>query len=280
MQEENSINEPNVTGEQDSGGWQSPPPPTEKIVAAEPPQMSEAATLGSIFFEPGNTFEDLRRKPRFVLALLISVILMTAFSFALFYKLGDDTVKRYVAEQIDKNPQTQGLTAEQKSNAIQLNMTIGKVIRYAMPIVLIIITAIGALLYWLGAKAFGGNGSFLHAVSVWVYSWFPIVVISTIANFIIMALKSVDDIDVGSASQRGLVQANPSFLIDGKTMPVLATLVGTLDLFMIWGWVLAAIGLRITNKLSSASAWAIVLILGLIQVAFRVIGAVFSGSPT
>lgn len=259
--------------------WQAPPPP-EKIAAAEPPQMSEAATLGGIFFEPGNTFDDLRRKPRFILALLISIILMTAFSFALFYKIGDAGLRRFVAEQIDKSPQTQGLTAEQKSNAIELNMTISAVVRYAMPVVLILITAIGALLYWLGGKAFGGSGGYLHAVSVWVYSWFPIVVVSTIANFIILALKSVDDIDIGSASQRGLVQANPSFLFDGKASPVLATIVGTLDLFMIWGWVLAAIGLRITNRLSSGSAWAIVLILALIGIAFRVVGAFFSGNPT
>jgi hypothetical protein len=62
-------------------------------------------------------------------------------------------------------------------------------------------------------------------------------------------------------------------------MPVLATLIGTFDVFFIWGWILAAIGLRITNRLSSGSAWAVVLILGLIGTLFRVIGAFFSGNP-
>ena len=42
--------------EQNSSEWQAPPPP-EKIEAGEPAQMSEAATLGNIFFEPGRTFE-------------------------------------------------------------------------------------------------------------------------------------------------------------------------------------------------------------------------------
>ena len=64
-------------------------------------------------------------------------------------------------------------------------------------------------------------------------------------------------------------------------MPVLTTVLATFDLFTIWGWILAAIGLRITNRLSSGSAWAIVLIFALIG--SRVKGywlPVFSGNPS
>ena len=46
----------------------------------------------------------------------------------------------------------------------------------------------------------------------------------------------------------------------------------------IGGGLLAAIGLRITNRLSSGSAWAVTIIIALIGVTFRVIGAVFSGN--
>lgn len=278
MQDENSINEPNAVDEENSGEWQEPPP--KKIEEAEPPQMSEVGTLASIFFEPAETFEDLRRKPRFILALLIMVILTTAFSFAFFAKIGTDNYKKFVASQIDKSPQTQGLDAEKKREAVELNMTITKVIRYVMPVIFLIIFAIGGLIYWLAGKAFGGTGGYFHGVATWVYASFPPLVLSMIANFIILFIKPVDDIDIGTGSQRGLVNANPSFLIDGKASPVLATLVGTLDLFMIWGWILAAIGLRITNRISSGSAWAIVIILALVQIAFRVFGALMSGNPT
>ena len=75
-------------------------------------------------------------------------------------------------------------------------------------------------------------------------------------------------------------QANPSFFIDGKTMPVLATVLGTFDLFLIWGWILAAIGLQKVGKLSGGSAWTIVLILTLIGLTFRVVSALFSGNAT
>ncbi|HLA95674.1 MAG TPA: YIP1 family protein, partial [Pyrinomonadaceae bacterium] len=131
---------------------------------------------------------------------------------------------------------------------------------------------------FLGSKAFGGNGRYLHGLSVWVYSSIPPTVVGMIANFAVMAIKAADEIDI-TASQRGVIQANPSLFVDGKAYPVLATVIGTFDLFFIWGWVLAAIGLRITNKLSSGSAWGVVIIFALIGTLMRVVGAYFSGNP-
>ncbi|MBT0646757.1 hypothetical protein KJJ93_27615, partial [Escherichia coli] len=58
-----------------------------------------------------------------------------------------------------------------------------------------------------------------------------------------------------------------------------ATILATFDIFMIWGWILAAIGLRITNRLSSASAWTIVIIFALFGTLIRVAGAYFGGAP-
>ena len=251
------------------------PPPLER----EEPEMSEVATLGNIFFEPGRTFEDLRRKPRFILALVVVALFMTAYAFGLYFKVGEAGVRQFVVEQIEKSPQASSMNAEQKAGAVDMQMTIGKIARYGWPLITALIMIIGGSLYWAAGKAFGGSANFLHAISVFVYSSLPPTVVSMIANFIVLAFKSADDIDIAT-SQRGVIHANPAVLLDGKSMPVLATLVGTLDLFMIWGWVLAAIGLRITNRISSGSAWAIVLIFALIGIFFRVIGAYFSGNPT
>ncbi len=157
-------------------------------------------------------------------------------------------------------------------------MTISKYSRYAVPVFIFISFLIGGLLYWLGAKAFGGTGTFTQNMSVWVYSGFPPVVISMIANFIVLALKSADDIDL-AASQRGVIHANLGFLI-GKEMPVLSTLLSTFDVFAIWGWILAAIGLTAVNRISKGSAWTLVILIVLIGVVFRVVGAIFSGNPS
>lgn len=263
-----------------SDDWQAPPPPmqSDAVEVREQPQMSEVATLGNIFFEPGRTFEDLRRKPRFILATILICILTTGFLFIFTQRMGEDRYRRFFAEQIEKNPQAGSLNAEQKQQSINLQFTITKVISYALPIFIIIGMLIGGLIYWGAGKAMGGSLSFWHGVSVWVYSSFPVAIVSLIANLIVLFLKSTDEIDI-AASQRGLVHANPSFFIDGKEAPVLATLLGTFDFFAIWGWVLAAIGLQKVAKISSGAAWSIVLIMALLGLAWRVVQALLSGNP-
>ena len=274
MNEENTNLNPENAAE-----WQAPPPPIDTAAAPqEPPRMSEAATLGNIFISPGETFEDLRRKPRFILAMLVIMILTAVFSFLFVQKMGEDRMRSFQVEQMDKNPQMQSMPPEQKQSMLETNLKVTNIIRYLIPVFLLIGFAIGGLIYWLAGKAMGGSGNFWHGLSTWVYASFPPLVVGMLANILILFLKSADEIDI-AASQSGLVHANPSFFIDGKTSPVLATLLGTFDFFSIWGWILAAIGLQKVMKLSQASAWAIVLILALVGVAFRIISAYFSGNP-
>ncbi len=274
MNEQNpNFNEPSQTE------WQAPPLPEEILKENEQPQMSEAATLGNIFVSPGETFTDLRRKPRFLLALLLMMIVTTAYQFLFVNKLGEERMRGAVLEQMEKNPQVQTLPADQKQTAVDRALTVGSYIRYLFPVFLLVGVAVGALIYWGAGKAMGGDGSYKHAISAFVYSSFPPTIVAMLANILILFLKSADEIDIGM-SQRGLLQANPSFFIDGKTMPVLSTLVATLDFFQIWGWILAAIGLHKLLKLSKASAWTIVLILAFIGLAFRIVSAYFSGNPS
>ncbi len=255
--------------------WQAPPIPEKIKVETEQPQMSEVATLGNIFIEPGNTFEDLRRKPRFLLAGFIIILAITAFNAIFIQKIGLENIVR---ARLEANASVQQMPADQKEKMIeQQSGTIAEVISYiAPPIVFVIIFLVGGLIYWLGANAMGGTSGFLKGLSVWIYSSLPPSIIFVIANLLVLMLKSVEEIDLATA-QSGLVQANPSMFINAKTMPALAAALSAFDLFAIWGWVLAAIGLQKVAKLSSGAAWAVVLIIGLIGVTLKVVLALAFG---
>jgi hypothetical protein len=261
-----------------NNAWQSPPPPINDEPVAEPAQMSEIATLGNIFFEPGRTFEDLRRKPRFILVTLLIIAFAMTFQILFLNKMGDERLKRAVVEQIDKSSQTQSLSPEEKQQRVDLGMKFQGFAKYVIPVFIIIFFLIGGLIYWGGSSAMGGSITFLGALSVWVYSSFPPLFISTIANISILLLKSADDIDVTEA-QSGLVHANLGFLLDGKSMPVLTTIVSLFDVFAIWSLILAVIGLQKVGKISKGAAWGIVILVTLIGVSFRILGAVSSGNP-
>lgn len=273
------MNEENNIIEEENDKWQAPPPPEKiEVEAKEPPQMSEAATLLNIFIEPGKTFEDLRRKPRFIMAGLIILILATGYFFALQQKVGEENMRRETMQQLEKNSQFASLTPEQKKQSINMQMNIQKYSGFAFPIILIIMFLLGGLFYWLGVKVMGGSAGYLQGLSVYIYSWLPPAVVASIANFIILFLKSPDEINFISG-QKGLIRANPTMFFDGKDSPVLTTLLSTIDLFAIWGLILAAIGLHIVGKISKSSAWAIVLIITLIGITWRVVQAYLSGVP-
>ncbi len=259
---------------EEPNNWEAPPPP-EKIEAAEPAQMSEAATLGNIFFDPVATFEDLGRKPRFLLAMLLIVLLISAFQIAFIEKVG---MKKIVEARIEASAQARDLPADQKRQAVeQQSGPLMKNITYGItPVFMVAALFIGGLLYWFGISAVGGKTTFLRGVSVWVYSSLPPTIIAMAANFIVLFIKSVDDIDLAN-SQQGLISANPTMFLDLKAYPALNTLVSAIDLFAIWGLILAAIGLRKVGKISSGAAWGVVLAISLFFLAIRVAGAALFG---
>jgi hypothetical protein len=260
--------------EEPTNEWQEPPLP-ETIKPEEQAEMSEVATLGNIFFDPGATFEDLRRKPRFVLAMLLIIFSFSAFQIAFVEKVG---LKKIIAARFESNSRAQQMPVDQKNQMIeQQSAPMFKYISYvATPIVMAIALFLGGLLYWLGIGAMGGKTGFLNGVAVWVYSSLPPTIVAMAANFLVLMIKPVDDIDLAS-SQQGLVSANPTMFMDLKGSPALAAVLSAIDLFAIWGLILAAIGLSRVGKLSSGAAWGVVLAISLFFLAIRVAFASFFG---
>src|SRR3954462_14592825 len=127
--------------EQENPEWQPPPPP-EHIPQPEPPQMSEVATLGNIFIEPGRVFEDMRRKPRFLLAGLIIMLLFTAFQVIFIQRVG---LEEIVRARIEASSRTRDLPEETKKAAIaQQGGPIAKYVTFAItPVIILVSFAVG-----------------------------------------------------------------------------------------------------------------------------------------
>ena len=85
---------------------------------------------------------------------------------------------------------------------------------------------------------------------------------------------------VGLVRHRGRRRRlNLGFFV-GKEHPIIGTFLNTFGVFEIWGWILAAIGLSVVNKLSKGAAWTIVILIVLIGLGFRLVGAMFSGNAS
>ncbi len=257
--------------------WQAPPPPqVPQVEEKEVPQMSLIQTLTSIFFEPAAVFEDLRKQPfpRLLFPLLICAVLVPAYQFALTYKIGQE---RIVQEQL-KMPIMENLPDDAKKKMVE-DAKNGSTIKLVITVVagfigfFVIFTIIG-LVYWGGGLAFGGSGNFWHGMAVVAYSSFPIILVSMVASLIILLLKSPDDISFMD-SQNGLLRVNPNLLIDATS--ALKAFFSRIDLLVIWGVFLSAVGLKNCMRVSNGGAWLFSIIIWLIGTTFAVAAGLMFG---
>lgn len=266
--------------DQNTSEFQPPPPPEFPPGAVEQqiePQMSVGQTLTGIFFEPTRTFESLRARARFLVALIISIVAIMAFTVLFLQRVGYERITR---EAIENSPRAADLSPEQREQQIQMQTKpVFKVIGYVAPVIgIAVFFAAGAGLYLLGAMLMGGKLGYKQALAVWTYSSLPPIILSMLINIILLFIKSEDSYDIVQASRTGLVQANLSFLVDGKTSPALFSILSSFDVFQFYGMFLAALGLRIVGKLSSGGAWGIVITLWLVGVVLKIGGSILFGA--
>ena len=242
------------------------PPATPAQAGADAPVMSTPATLSGIFLEPGRTFEALRERPRFLVAAVILVVLSVAVAFVIFNKID---YAAFMRDQIRKSPRGDQMTPEQVETAVGFYTgPVGKVLIYVFPVIgTAVIIAAGAGLYLLGSMLMGGRLRFKQALSVWAYSSFAPALLATVVTVIVVLITPADEID--PAQQGGLVRANLSIIPHGDSK-ALGALLGSFDLFALYGLYLAALGMRKMGKMSSGSAWTVALGLWLVGVLLRV----------
>lgn len=248
--------------------FQSPPPPP--FAPTPPPpavEMSTPETLTGIFFEPGRVFEALRSRPRFLIAGIILVLLTIGVTAVLFQRVD---MGEFIRQEMDRSPRNAEMPPQQKEMAVKFGKIVAGVI---VPVFVVIEIAAGAALYLLGVLAFGGSIGYKQSLAVWVYSSLPPAVLGTIVAVLVLFLKAPDTID-----PRHLLVTNPGAFMNPEASPALTALLSQFDLLRFYGMFLAAIGLRKVAKISSGSAWAIVILLWLIW-GILVVGktAIFGG---
>jgi hypothetical protein len=185
--------------------------------------------------------------------LLAACLIALAFSFStalIYQRLGLENILRAQLERSATN-----LTPVQKENVIEMQgKPVMKVIGFTSPLVsLTIVFAAGGALYLFGVLAFGGRIDYRQAVSVWVYSAFPPALLTAFGNILVLFLRSPNDFDL-AGSARGLVHANLGIFIDASAHPVLTTAVSAIDIFALYGVVLAIVGLHKVARISPAKA--------------------------
>ena len=217
------------------------------VVPNPPPQMSAAGTLTGIFFEPSSVFRNLRAHPRFMAAILLVGLLNGIYVAAFVKRVTPERIINFTVDKLEESPikpppealakmRTDGVE-QQKSVITQIGNVAKAVVGQFFAV------AILAALYLVAVLAFGGRMHYWQTYAVIAYVSLPFTIIEKGISFIILYLKSPEDVHP-LLGQQTLVYDNLGLLVSGKDHPILfviATTIGVLSFYRLW---LGATGLR------------------------------------
>ncbi len=213
-------------------------PETTPVTAPEPAGMSVLARLAGVIFEPAKTFEDIARRPTFLVPLVLVIVFGIVFVAAFSQRVGWE---KTVRDKIEASSQSQQLSADQKAEQIALWTKISPIVGYASVVFgTVVMYLLVALVLWgiaAGMMSAPINFKQVFAVACWSY---VVTCISMVLATVVMFLKNPEDFDINNP-----LMFNLGALFE-PNMPskFLHSLASSIDLFPFWVMFLLATGLK------------------------------------
>ena len=228
-------------------------PVTESIPAPEPqPNISPFGRIIGVLFSPKTTFEDITRKPSWLLPVILLAILGCLVAIALNQKMN---WREYIAQQIDKSPSAAQLSPEQKEQRISAGAKISPYTTYLFgipaPIIVVLIVA-GIMLGAYNLLA-GAGVTYRTALAIVAHAYVP-VLLGNILFLVVLFLKPPGTLDLDNPVATNLA----TFLPEG-TPKWLDAAAKNVDIFIIWITLLIAVGFAAASprKLKGGKAYTI-----------------------
>jgi hypothetical protein len=212
------------------------------VIPQEQPSMSFLSRFVGVFFSPGETFDDVVRKPDILAPLVVGILIAVAFSEVMLAKIGMD---RIVRTQLEQSGRLSSMTPDQVDQAVAQGAKFGAIFTHVFgvlgpPIFLLVIAAIGLGIVNL---IFGSKAKFGTAFSVTCYANL-VNVLGGILGIVMMLFGDPEHFNVSAP-----VPTTLGFFMDqAHTSKPLFALGSSVDLFTIWFMVLLGIGFAATTQ--------------------------------
>lgn len=231
---------------------------TTAAVPEAPQSMGALARVFGALFSPRATFQDIARKPGWLLPVVILIILNLAVIGVFSKHVGwrafmekQDLQSRRAQQQMAQ------MTPQQKEHMIELQVKIAPIFGYVfgvigVPIVFLIIGAVFMGVFNATASA---ALDFKTSFSIAAHAWLPFSLVGLL-GILVMYLKPPDTVNI-----QNLVASNAGALL-GTSAPVWQqTLCSSLDIFSFWVIGLLALGYSVARpkklKIGTTLAWVV-----------------------
>lgn len=224
----------------------------DEMIQEEEGTRSTWDNFRDVILEPSATFEDVGRRPKVLVPLIVLLVATVVISYFLM---------PFYAELQELGLARREMPDEQREQALQMMERFKWVGLALAPISVVVFTAIFALIFWAwGAVSGARNATFNVAFSALVYNG-VIYTLQGIAQAIVVQVKGAEQVALeGSPPTFGLAL----FLERGDMSRWLWGLLANVNFFAIWSAVVIAIAGIHAVKMSKGSAYTFAVVMWLI----------------
>jgi hypothetical protein len=228
-----------------SYGAPSVPPAATETGPSEPAKLGPFGRLVGVLLSPGETFQDISRKPTIVVPLIIGLLITFGGYYAFVWRANPDW-NAIVRTQIRKRAEKSGRTLSDE----ELNRAAATGVKFAQltPIILVvgipIWYAILSGIFALAMILIGGKATYkkIFSVVAWVFASTGVVaLIVTVASIMVQDRQQLAGLDPSKWAT--VVPTSLASFLGSDASPVVLSLAGWLDVFTIWKIILLSIGL-------------------------------------
>jgi hypothetical protein len=221
-------------------------------VAEPQASISAFGRIVGVLFSPKATFEDIARKPSWLLPAIILCLFSVIVAAGINKQIN---WREYMSQQIEKSSRASQLSPEQKDKQIEAGAKFAPISVYlfGVPAPILAILVVG-LVMWGGYNLLGGaNLNYGTALGIVSHAFVPAMV-GNIIFLVVLFLKPPGTLDLDNPVATNLA----AFLPDGSAKWLVA-LGKNLDVFTFWILVLIAIGFAAANpkKLKGGTSFGI-----------------------
>lgn len=208
-----------------------------------PPSKGFAARVMGVFFSPGETFEDIARRPTVLAPLLFLFLIQATVIYVIIPAQGQDA-----ALFTENSSFFQRLPEEKRAELIEQQINPSRTRRMVSaffgPVAIFVFLTIASLLFWGVGNLLGGQPTFKRVLSMLLFaSMIGLVAGSLIKLPLVLSRNTLAGVTFSPAMfMPELDIASPRY-----------RLLAIFDLFSIWGMVVTGIGFAKVSRISTAA---------------------------
>lgn len=230
-------------------------PMTAPMPAPEAEPQAKISPFGRIvgvLFSPRATYQDIARKPSWLLPIVVTTIMSIIATSALNQRMdwGD-----FTRQQMDKSASTANLSPEAKEKRVEASAKLTPIIVYITGLLVPILAALVLSVVMMGAYNLlaGAGATFSQAFSIAAHAGL-VGIVSTPIFLLILFLKPPGTIEVENP-----MATNIAAFLPEESAKWLVAMCKSFDIFTFWTLILLAFGFAAVNprKLKGAKAFTI-----------------------